>query len=74
MALGTALGNGALAEMGGATTATELACALAEGDDVETAWPGAGSPRQPTCVSAARMQTRRNAPQNRLLLVAFMLT
>jgi hypothetical protein len=73
-ALGAALGDGALAETGGATTATELACALAAIEDVDTAGPGAGSALQPRRDSAATMQTERNAPTKCLLLVAFMLT
>ena len=74
VALGAALGGGAVTEAGGATTAAELACALAKGEDVETAGPGAGSPRQPRRVSVARMQIQRNAPEKCLSLVAFMLT
>jgi NaMN:DMB phosphoribosyltransferase len=73
VALGAALGDGALAEVGGATTAAELASALARGEEVEIAGPGAGSPRQPRRVSAATMQIERNAPEKCLLLVALML-
>jgi hypothetical protein len=55
-----ALGDGVRAETDGATSAVELAGALAAVEEVETAGPGAGSPLQPKHVSAARMQAERN--------------
>jgi hypothetical protein len=67
-----ALGDGVRAETDGATSAVELAGALAAVEEVETAGPGAGSPLQPKHISAARMQAERNVAAKRLLLLACM--